>query len=96
MLEIKQRREIVVWVHSLRQVRQLRRYGSVLYTSRQMKYVLLYVDADAVDDTLAKLAHLRFVRSAEVSNRTEIDPDAGKAIERGTLATPNVGADDDD
>ncbi|WP_241559479.1 YlbG family protein [Lacticaseibacillus hulanensis] len=95
-MEIQPRQELVVWVHSLRQVRQLRRYGSVLYTSRRMKYVLIYVDAEEVDDVTEKISRLRFVRSVEPSHRNELDPEAGKAIERGTLVKPRVGADDDD
>lgn len=96
IVEINQRQEIVVWVHSLRQVRQLRRYGSVLYTSRQMKYVLLYVNATDAPDLMDKISKLRFVRSVELSHRNELDPNAGKAIERGTLAGGHTGADDDD
>lgn len=95
-MEIKQRQELVVWLYSMRQVRQLRRFGSVLYTSRQMKYVLIYVDAVDAKDIAEHIERLRFVRSVEMSHRAELNPEAGKAIERGTLAAPGFGADDDD
>jgi uncharacterized protein YlbG (UPF0298 family) len=95
-MEINPRQEIVVWVHSLRQVRQLRRYGSVLYTSRRMKYVLIYVNAADANDIMERIGHLRFVKSVELSHRSELDPEAGKAIERGTLTHPRTDVDDDD
>ncbi|MEY8661499.1 YlbG family protein [Ligilactobacillus faecis] len=72
MFEIKQRRGVIVYLHHLRQSKQLRRYGSIQYVSRKMKYALLYMDEVDVEKTVAKLKQLRFVKRVELSQRPEL------------------------
>ncbi|WP_125703189.1 YlbG family protein [Lacticaseibacillus daqingensis] len=67
MLEITKRQGLVVWVYSLKQIKALRHYGSVLYVSKRMKYVYLYLDADQIPAAVAKLTKLRFVKAVEPS-----------------------------
>ena len=62
MFAIKQRQGLVVWVYSLKQLKTLRRYGTIMYVSRRMKYVYLYLDQDELAQTSAKLSKLRFVK----------------------------------
>lgn len=69
MLEVTKRQGLVVWVYSLKQMKTLRHYGTILYASRRMKYVYLYLDRDNIDDTAAKLKKLRFVKAVEKSQR---------------------------
>lgn len=69
---IRERRGLVVWLYSLRQLKQLRHYGTVQYASRRMKYVILYVDEDSVDAVKDKLSHLRFVKKVDVSMRPDL------------------------
>lgn len=86
MLTITPRVGLVVWVYSLKQVRALRHYGTVMYVSKKMKYAYLYLDQAAVADTSAKLEKLRFVRKVSVSKRPELavhyGPDADTAMNR--------------
>ncbi len=35
MLTVKDRQGVAVWLYSMRQVRQLRRYGTVMYTTKK-------------------------------------------------------------
>lgn len=70
--EIKKRRGIFVYLYHLKQSKQLRKYGSIQYVSRRMKYVLLYLDSDQVEQTLAKLKQLRYVKDVVVSQRPEL------------------------
>ncbi|WP_461215380.1 YlbG family protein [Lacticaseibacillus sp. GG6-2] len=72
MLTITPRVGLVVWVYSLKQIRALRHYGTVMYVSKKMKYVYLYLDQDAVAETTAKLQKLRFVRKVSPSKRPEL------------------------
>jgi uncharacterized protein YlbG (UPF0298 family) len=58
---------IAVWVHTLRNVKALRKYGHLLYVSKKMKYALLYCDMAQLDQTLIKLERLPFVKKAEPS-----------------------------
>ena len=86
MLAVTKRVGLMVWVYSLKQIRALRHYGTVMYVSKKMKYVYLYLDQDQVADTQAKLQKLRFVKSTEVSMRpelaTEYGPDQDTAMNR--------------
>ncbi|HIY57875.1 MAG TPA: YlbG family protein [Candidatus Tetragenococcus pullicola] len=92
--EIKKRRGLVVWVYSLRQLKNLRRFGLIHYVSRKMKYVFLYVNEDEVEQTIKKLEHLHFVRQVEVSYRPDIEMNFAEKI--GTKAAFQVQEDDDE
>ena len=70
--EIKQRQSIVVYVQHLKQTKQLRRYGTIQYVSRKMKYAVLYLDKDDVSKTVEKLEQLRFVEKVLLSMRTQL------------------------
>ncbi|MCH4171064.1 MAG: YlbG family protein [Lactobacillus sp.] len=80
MSELKPRVGIVVWVYNLHQVRQLRRFGLIYYTSRKMKYVYLYVDQEAAAATQKAIAKLRFVRKVELSHRPELATEFGEKL----------------
>lgn len=62
MMEIQSRTSLVVYVASLRQVRQLKRFGHLEYVSKRMRYAVLYVNQDDVKDTISRLRQLRFVK----------------------------------
>lgn len=72
-LEVARRRSLVVWMYSLRQVRNLRRYGSVLYISKRMKYALVYLNEGDFDASSEKIERLHFVRKIERSYRPDIE-----------------------
>lgn len=62
MMEIQKRTDLVVYVASLRQVRQLKRFGHLAYVSKRMRYAVLYVDAEQATDITVKLKQLRYVK----------------------------------
>ena len=41
------RQGMVVWLHSLKQSKALRKFGNVHYISRKMKYAVIYCDMNA-------------------------------------------------
>lgn len=82
--EIQKRRGLVVWVYSLKQLKNLRRYGFVHYVSNKMKYVILYVNEVDVQKTIDKLHRLHFVRDVEVSYHPDIDMSFGEKIDTET------------
>ncbi|OJG19960.1 hypothetical protein RU97_GL000193 [Enterococcus canis] len=61
-------------------MKQLRRYGIVHYVSRRMKYVVLYMDDDQIEETEKKLNSLHFVRSVERSYRPDIEMNFAEKI----------------
>jgi uncharacterized protein YlbG (UPF0298 family) len=63
------RQGLAVWLTSLKFARQLRRFGNVHYASKKMKYVVLYCNQDAVEDTMNKLQSFHFVRDIKPSMR---------------------------
>lgn len=63
---------LAVWVKNTKAARQLRRYGNVHYVSRRLNYVIVYVNADEVDEIMARIQRLDFVTRIERSHRHEI------------------------
>lgn len=61
------RQGIIVWLHSLKQIKQLRRFGNIHYVSKKLKYVVIYMDMDSVDGTIDKIKSLSFVKRVEPS-----------------------------
>ena len=44
--EIIKRRGLIVWVYSLKQLKNLKKFGLLHYVSRKMKYVVLYLNEE--------------------------------------------------
>ncbi|GAW99408.1 YlbG family protein [Secundilactobacillus mixtipabuli] len=71
-MDIQPRTSLVVYVSSLRQVRQLKRYGHLEYVSKRMRYAIIYVNEDAAKETIGRLKQLRFVKRIIESPRNEL------------------------
>lgn len=93
-LEIQKRRGLIVWVYSLKQLKNLRRYGFVHYVSNKMKYVVLYVNEEDVEKDIEKLKRLHFVRNVDISHYPDIDMEFGDKI--GTPAAFQVAENTED
>jgi len=63
---------IIVWVKDLKATKNLERYGTVHFTSKKMQYVVMYVHANVLDETVQSLEKLPYVKKVERSYRTEI------------------------
>lgn len=81
-----ERQGLIVWVKSLRNIKNLRKYGNMHYVSRKMKYAVIYCDKSEAETTTEKLLELGFVKSVEPSlkNTLNIVP-GGKVVERETF-----------
>lgn len=90
---MQKRRGIIVWVYSLKQLKTLKRFGLIHFVSRKMKYVVLYVNEEVVDETEEKLQGLHFVRQVERSYRPDIEMNFADRI--GTKAAYQVKDDDE-
>ena len=49
--EITKRRGLIVWVYSLKQLKNLKKFGLLHYVSRRMKYVVLYLNEETFEET---------------------------------------------
>ena len=70
--EIKSRQGVFVYLYHLKQSKQLRRFGTISYVSRRMKYVVLYMDSADVSENVKKIEKLRFVKGVELSERPNL------------------------
>nr|WP_028789382.1 YlbG family protein [Tetragenococcus muriaticus] len=91
---MQKRRGLIVWVYSLKQLKNLRRYGFVHYVSQKMKYIVLYVNEEDTQKSIEKLNRLHFVRSVDISHRPDIDMNFAEKI--GTNAAFQVRENIDD
>ncbi|KPN79841.1 UPF0298 protein [Apilactobacillus kunkeei] len=62
---IENRKSLIVYVYSTKQVRQLKKYGLIYYVSQKMHYVVMYVNADNYDWIKEKIGSLKIVKKIE-------------------------------
>lgn len=66
---ISERIGLSVWLYSLKHIRNLRRFGHVIYVSRRMRYVILYCSKKDLEQTVEKLSSYSFVKLVQPSFR---------------------------
>lgn len=66
---INDRIGLSVWLYSLKHIRQLRRFGHIIYVSRKMKYVILYCSTKELDQVVEKLRSYSYVKDVQQSYR---------------------------
>ncbi|MBH5316776.1 YlbG family protein [Paenibacillus sp. GSMTC-2017] len=71
----------IVWVSDLKAARALERFGTVHYMSKKLHYVVLYMNAERVEDSLKQMNRQSYVRKVERSYRTEIKTEYSKDSE---------------
>ncbi len=69
---IIERSGLIVWVNDTKAAKNLERFGSVHYISKKMQYVVMYVHADKLDETIRNIQKLPYVKKVEHSYRNEI------------------------
>ncbi|MGM8211859.1 YlbG family protein [Virgibacillus sp. W0430] len=67
------RQGIFVWFQHRKNVKQIRRYGHLIYVSKKMKYALLYVNQDERDEIENSLLKLAFVSKVERSYKPFVE-----------------------
>lgn len=88
-LAIVSRRSLIVYFYSMKQINTLRRYGSLQYVSRKMKYAVLYVDDNNIEDTMKNVDKLHFVRSVVKSYRPDVEMNFAEKIgHKPAITTP--------
>ncbi|TQS75671.1 DUF2129 domain-containing protein [Ornithinibacillus gellani] len=79
------RQGIIVWFQHFKNIKQIKRYGHLIYSSRKLKYAVLYVNQDEIESVENRLMKHAFVskidRSYKPFVRTDFDnakPDKAK------------------
>ena len=73
MFEKKDRISLTVYLHYNRDARKLNQYGDIVYHSKGLRYVLVYMDQDKVDVDITKLKKEKFVKKLVPSYLKELD-----------------------
>lgn len=79
--EIKKRRALIVWLYSLKPLKNLRRFGFIHYVSKKMKYAVIYMDEADLEENEKKIQKFHFVKRTERSYRPDIEMNFGEKIE---------------
>ncbi|MRH42143.1 DUF2129 domain-containing protein [Aquibacillus halophilus] len=61
------RQGIIVWFQHMKNVKQIKRFGHLIYVSRELRYAVIYVDQEEVEDKQDKLNLLPFVSKVDLS-----------------------------
>ncbi|WP_268913824.1 YlbG family protein [Lentilactobacillus sp. SPB1-3] len=72
--------ELIVYLHSPRQVRSLNTFGKVIYFSKRLRYALMYVDAEAKDEIIAKLEAKHYVKEVIESRQYKLRDSALRSL----------------
>lgn len=73
------RQGIIVWFRQRRNIKQIRRYGHLIYASNKLKYAVLYVDQDKVNEVERKLKRYSFIKKIDQSYKPFIRTQFDKA-----------------
>lgn len=71
-MKIVERQGLFVWFQHRRNITQIKKYGHVIYVSRKMRYALVYVNRDEVDEKETQLKNLPFISKTERSYKPYI------------------------
>jgi len=78
-MQIK-RQGIIVWFQHRKNIKQIRRYGNLIYVSPKMRYAVLYVDQTEIDAIIESMSKLSFISKIDVSYRPFLKTDFENAL----------------
>ncbi|MYL33021.1 DUF2129 domain-containing protein [Pontibacillus yanchengensis] len=61
------RQGLIIWFQHMKHVRHIKRYGHLVYVSKKLKYAMIYVNQDELEDTMNKLSRLNYISKVEPS-----------------------------
>ena len=93
---VKPRRSLIVYMHSMKQVRQLKRFGLIQYQSRKEHYVVLYMDESQIPAATMEIKKLNFVLRAVPSYCPDVAVNFGERVEQVFFKPITTGSPDDD
>ncbi|MBP2077877.1 YlbG family protein [Oceanobacillus polygoni] len=69
------RQGIVVWFQHMKNIKQLKRYGNLIFASKRLKYAVIYVNQDELEKVEAKILKHSFVSKLERSYKPFVRTD---------------------
>jgi len=74
------RQGIIVWFQNRRNIKQIKRYGHLIYTSKKLKYAVIYVDQENIEKIEGKLKKLPYILKTSRSQMPYIRTNYEKVI----------------
>lgn len=72
-MEKQGRVSLAVYLYYNRDARKLNKFGELFYHSKKLRYILLYVNAEEVDETVSLIQKQKFVKRVLPSKLDDID-----------------------
>jgi len=69
---IVKRQGLIVWYKHQRFIKQIRRFGHLIYYSRKQKYAVLYTDVDKIEKVKEHLEKKSFIKKVQYSQKPYI------------------------
>lgn len=73
MFEKQSRTSLTIYLHYNRDARKLSQYGDMIYHSKRLRYVSVYINQEQQEEIVAKLKKERFVKKVVPSYIKELD-----------------------
>lgn len=70
---IEERQGIFIWFAQMKNLRQIKKLGHLVYASKKMKYALLYVNRNEIETVEERLNRFSFVSKTERSAKPLIE-----------------------
>ncbi|WP_226037918.1 YlbG family protein [Aquibacillus saliphilus] len=61
------RQGIIVWFQHMKNVKQIKRYGHLIFVSKELRYAVLYVNQEEIEEKQIRLNQLPFVSRVDLS-----------------------------
>jgi len=74
------RQGIIVWFQHRKNIKQIRRFGNLIYVSKKMRYAVLYVNQEEVEATIENMSKLSFISKIDVSHKPFLKTDFENAL----------------
>ncbi|MFD1849166.1 YlbG family protein [Oceanobacillus bengalensis] len=74
------RQGIIVWFQHMKNLKQIKRYGNLIYASKRLKYAVIYANQSDLESIENKLNRLPFVSRVEKSYKPYIRTDFENAV----------------
>jgi len=69
------RQGLVIWFQYMKNIKQIKRLGHLIYVSKRLKYAILYVNQKDIDTVEKRLLKYPFVSKVERSEKPFIETD---------------------
>ena len=74
------RQGLVVWFQHKKNIKQIKRFGHLIYASKRMKYAVIYVNQDEIEDVEASMEKLPYIIKVDRSYKPFVKMDYENSV----------------